>query len=96
VSYSPLDVRNRLACIGFVPAPIKILGRGPKLDNQVAGQVLWLDLAALFPPKPEQRVFALPMIMRASDPPTKNRRSTRAALSNILRPSRKFEIDRYV
>jgi hypothetical protein len=33
----PLDVRDELAGIGLVPAPIEFLGDEPKLDDEVAG-----------------------------------------------------------
>ena len=38
----------------LVPAPVEVLGDDAELDDEVAGQVLRLDLAALFPPEPEQ------------------------------------------
>ena len=40
--------------IELVPAPVQILGDGPKLDNEVPGQVLRLDLASFLPPQPHQ------------------------------------------
>ena len=40
--------------IELIPAPVQILGDGPKLDNEVAGEVLRLDLAPLLPPQPHQ------------------------------------------
>ena len=49
-----LNVRNDLLGIGLVPTPIKVLGHDAKLDDEVAGQVLGLNLAALFPPQPHQ------------------------------------------
>ena len=36
-----------------LPAPILLLSGQAELDDEVAGEVLWLDLAALFPPEPE-------------------------------------------
>ena len=51
----PLDVRDDLTGIGLVPAPVQLLGGQAELDDEVAGQVLRLDLAAFFPPKPEER-----------------------------------------
>ena len=35
-------------------SPIERLGHDPELDDEVGGQVLGLDLAALFPPEAEQ------------------------------------------
>ena len=49
-----LDVCDDLPGIGLVPAPIKLLGGEAELHDQVAGQVLRLDFAALFPPQPQQ------------------------------------------
>ena len=34
--------------------PVEGLGDDPELDDEVAGKVLRLDLAALFPPEAEQ------------------------------------------
>ena len=48
-----------LAGIALVPAPVELLGRGPELDDEVAGQVLRLDLAALLPPEAEQGGFVV-------------------------------------
>ena len=47
-----LDVDDHLAGIGFIPAPIQVFRRKTELDHEIARQVLWLDLAALFPPEP--------------------------------------------
>jgi hypothetical protein len=47
----PLDICKDLAGIGLIPAPVQVLGRQPQLDDEIAGQILWLDLAALFLPK---------------------------------------------
>ena len=46
-----------LAGIALVPVPVEVLGHGAELDDQVAGEVLRLDLAALLPPEPEQGGF---------------------------------------
>ena len=50
----PLHVGDRLAGIGLIPAPIEVLGHYPKLDDEIAGEILRLDLAALFAPEPKQ------------------------------------------
>ena len=55
----PLDIGNHLPRIGLVPAPIEVLGHDPELDDEVARQVLRLDLAALFPPQPDQRLLVV-------------------------------------
>ena len=49
-----LDVFDGLPRIALVPVPIEGLGHQAELDDEVAGQVLGLGLAALFPPKAEQ------------------------------------------
>ncbi len=48
-----LNVDDDLPGLGLVPAPIELLGNDTELDDEVAGQVLRLDLAALFPPQPQ-------------------------------------------
>ena len=55
----PLDVRDDLPGIGLVPAPIEVLGGQPELDDEIAGEVLRLDLAALLPPQPQQSVLII-------------------------------------
>ena len=45
--------------IGLVPAPVKILGDHAELDDQIAGQVLGLDLTAFFPPEPKERILVI-------------------------------------
>ena len=67
----PLDVGDDLTGIGLVPAPVQLLGRQPELDDEVAGEVLRLGLAALFPPQPDRAASSLPMMIRASEPPMK-------------------------
>ena len=49
-----LDVGEDLAGIAFVPAPVQGFGDDAKLDDEVAGEVLGLDLAPFFPPQAEQ------------------------------------------
>ena len=49
-----LDVGDDLSGIGLVPAPVQLLGRKPELDDEIARQVLGLDLAALLPPEAEE------------------------------------------
>ena len=54
-----MDVGDDLAGIGLIPAPIEVFGDGPELDDEVAGQVFRLDLAALFLPQPDEGVFVI-------------------------------------
>ena len=49
-----LDVGEDLAGIAFEPVAVEGLGDDPELDDEVAGEVLRLDLAAFFPPEAEQ------------------------------------------
>jgi hypothetical protein len=46
----PLYVRDHLAGIPLVPLPVEGLGDAAELDDQVARQVLGLDLASLLAP----------------------------------------------
>jgi hypothetical protein len=50
----PLDVSDDLPGIGLVPAPIEVLGDQAELNDEVAGEVVGLRLAALFAPQPQQ------------------------------------------
>src|ERR1700686_5092275 len=54
MSDSPLDIDDDLPRIEFVRAPVQVLGDGPKLDDEIAGQILRLDLASFLPPKARQ------------------------------------------
>ena len=54
-----LHVDDAPAGIGLIPAPIKGLSRQPELYDQIAGEVLRLDLAALLPPQPDQGSLVL-------------------------------------
>ena len=56
---SPLNVGNHLARISLIPASIEVLGHDPELDDEIAGQVLWLDFAALLLPEPKQRILVI-------------------------------------
>jgi hypothetical protein len=44
-----------LAGVAFEPVAVEGLGDHPELDDEVAGEVLRLDLAPLFPPEAKQR-----------------------------------------
>ena len=52
-----LNIDDHLSGIGLVPAPVQVLGRKAKLDNEIARKVLRLDLASFLPPQPEKRGF---------------------------------------
>ena len=59
----------------------------PELDDKVAGQVLWLDLAAFFAPKPQQGGLIVshddPGVRTADEVAAVNRIETFAELRNI-------------
>ena len=69
----PLDIGNGFPGIEFVPAPIEVLGDHSKLNDQIAGQVLRIDLAALSRHNLSSATSSLPMMIRASEPPMKLR-----------------------
>jgi hypothetical protein len=57
---SLLDIDDHLPGAGFIPAPIKVFGRDPKLYDEIAGQILGLDFASLLPPQPDQCRVIIP------------------------------------
>jgi hypothetical protein len=48
-----LDIGDHLPGIRFIPAAIELFRGEPELDQEIAGQVLRFDLAALLAPKPD-------------------------------------------
>src|ERR1700722_6387229 len=50
----PLHLGYFLTRMALIPMPVEVLGDDAELDDQVAGQVLGLDLAALFLPQPHK------------------------------------------
>ena len=54
-----LDVDDHLAGIGLIPAPVQVFGCQPKLDDEVARQVLRLDFAPFFAPEADQGGFVI-------------------------------------
>ena len=76
-----LDVDDGLAGVALEPAPVEVLGRRPELDDEVVGEVLRFDLAALLAPEPDQCALVI-----AHDDP-----GVRAAdESAAIRPSKKI------
>jgi hypothetical protein len=59
VEHLPLHLGDDLSGISFVPVSVEVLGHHPELDNEIGGQVLRLDFAALFPPEPEEGRLAV-------------------------------------
>ena len=54
VPHPALHVLEHFAGVRLEPAPVQGLGRDAELDDEVSGQVLGLDLAALLLPKAEK------------------------------------------
>jgi hypothetical protein len=54
-----LHVGDRAAGVVFVPSSVEVLGGQAKLDDEVAGEVLRPDLAALLLPKADQGLLVL-------------------------------------
>jgi hypothetical protein len=50
MSNVPLDVGKGLATVGLIPAAIEGLGDDAELNEEIAGEVLRLQLASLFAP----------------------------------------------
>jgi hypothetical protein len=49
-----LDICEDLLGVGLIPAPVQVLGRNTKLNNEIAGQVLGFDFAPLLSPEPKK------------------------------------------
>jgi hypothetical protein len=54
-----LHIDYDLAGIGLIPAAVQFFSHRAELDNEVAGQVLWLDFAALLSPKSDQSLLII-------------------------------------
>ena len=71
-----LHTPDGLAGVALVPTPVEVFGDGAELDDEVAGQILWvrppLVSRARAGPGPP---WSSPMMIRASDPPMNARRS---------------------
>jgi hypothetical protein len=52
-----LDVDDAPAGVALVPGAVELFGGGPKLHDEVAGQVVRLGLAPFLPPKADQGRF---------------------------------------
>ena len=55
-----LDVDDGLVGIALKPTPVELLGCRPELDDEVAGEVLRFDLAALLVPEPHPSFSTFP------------------------------------
>jgi hypothetical protein len=56
---SPLDIDKYLPGVGLIPTPVEVLCYHPKLDQEITRQVRRLDLAALFPPEPDEYLLII-------------------------------------
>ena len=52
-----LHVADLPAGVALVPGAIELLGCSPELHDQIAGEIVSLDLASLLAPKPDQGGF---------------------------------------
>ena len=78
-----LHLGDDLAGVPFVPGPIQLLGGRAELDQEVARKVLRLDLAALFPPQPNQGG----LILAHDDPGVRAADKAAAAAKTLCRIS---------
>ena len=54
-----LSVPNGLTCVALVPAAVELLGDGPELNDEIAGKILRLELAAFFAPETDEIFFII-------------------------------------
>ncbi len=54
-----LDIAEDLASVAFEPVSVEEFGDHTELDDEIAGEVLRLQLAAFFPPKPQERILII-------------------------------------
>jgi hypothetical protein len=65
-----LNIFDRMAAVALEPISDERLGREPKLDDEPAGEVFRLYLAAFFLPKGAgERLRPAPIRILASEPP---------------------------
>jgi hypothetical protein len=70
-----LNGGDRLSGAALVPGPVEVFRGDAELHDEIVREILWRDLTALFPPQANEVVLVAPMMMRASEPPMKWRRS---------------------
>ena len=54
-----LSVPNGLTCVALVPTAVELLGDGPELNDEIAGKILRLELAAFFAPQTDEIFFMI-------------------------------------
>ena len=67
----PLDIGEDLPTISLIPAPIQVLSRQAKLNDEITRKVFRLYVASLLSPEAEEGSSSSPMMIRASEPPMK-------------------------
>jgi hypothetical protein len=70
-----LDMGDSAAGIALVPGSVEVFGGGAQLHGEVARQVLRLGLASFLAPEAPSAAWSAPIMIRASEPPRKVRRS---------------------
>ena len=73
-----LHVLDDVPGVAFKPAPIEVLCNRTKLDDQIIGKILRLDLAALLPPQTDQH-----RLIAAHDHPGVGATDERTALNFV-------------
>ncbi len=59
MTHEALHLPELPAGLALEPAPVQLLGRAAELDQEIAREIFWLDLAALFPPEANQGTLVL-------------------------------------
>jgi hypothetical protein len=59
MGHPSLYIFKPMAGAFLVPMPVEELGHDPELDDEIAREVLLVDLAALLPPESEQGIFVI-------------------------------------
>jgi hypothetical protein len=70
-----LDVGYGTLRVPFVPVPVQRFSGDAELDDEIIAEILWLALAALFPPEADQR-----RLVRAHDDPSVRAADEQAAV----------------
>jgi len=55
-----LHLGDHLVGVALVPVAVEAFGHGPELDDEIARQVLRLDVAAFLAPQPQQGGLVIP------------------------------------
>ena len=82
----PLDRRDDLAGVALVPMPVEGFGYDPELDDKIAGRSSGSASPRFSRQRRRRAASSLPMMIRASEPPTKCLRPLDACICNSLIP----------